>query len=66
MGVESTSGYSFGVGWYGEDPELTLYRSILPSWNDGNLRELATLRGATRYDLPNDVPEEGYKPFRTR
>lgn len=25
-----------------------------------------TLLGATRYDLPDDVPEEEYKPFRAR
>ena len=41
MGVETTNGDGFGVGWYGEDPEPTLYRSILPAWNDRNLRELA-------------------------
>ncbi|UCH38601.1 MAG: class II glutamine amidotransferase [Gammaproteobacteria bacterium] len=41
MGVETTNGDGFGVGWYGEDPEPTLYRSISPAWNDRNLRELA-------------------------
>ena len=41
MGVTTTNGDGFGVGWYGDDREPTLYRSITPAWNDRNLRELA-------------------------
>jgi glutamine amidotransferase len=41
LGVEPTNGDGFGVGWYGEEAEPGLYRSIEPAWNDRNLRELA-------------------------
>ena len=42
MGVETTNGDGFGVGWYGDGREPGIYRSISPAWNDQNLRELAT------------------------
>jgi predicted glutamine amidotransferase len=41
MGVTTTNGDGFGVGWYGDDREPALYRSTAPAWNDQNLRELA-------------------------
>ena len=41
MGVQTTNGDGFGVGWYGEGREPGLYRSITPAWSDRNLRELA-------------------------
>ena len=41
MGVETTNGDGFGVGWYGEGPEPGVYHSVSPAWNDRNLRELA-------------------------
>ena len=41
MGVETTNGDGFGVGWYGDGPVPGLYRSVTPAWNDRNLRELA-------------------------
>jgi len=53
MGVETTNGDGFGVGWYGVDaaaPGLpatrgagtpVLFRGVGPAWNDTNLRELA-------------------------
>jgi glutamine amidotransferase len=41
LGVETTNGDGFGVGWYGEHAEPALYRSMEPAWNDCNLRELA-------------------------
>ena len=43
MGVETTNGDGFGVGWYLErDRTLPArYRSVNPAWNDANLRELA-------------------------
>jgi predicted glutamine amidotransferase len=41
MGVETTNGDGFGVGWYCDSPEPGLYRSVIPAWNDRNLRELA-------------------------
>jgi predicted glutamine amidotransferase len=43
MGVETTNGDGFGVGWYGVDDgdSPALFRGIGPAWNDQNLRELA-------------------------
>ena len=52
MGVETTNGDGFGVGWYGvDDPEVpgpesragvpVLFRGVGPAWGDVNLRELA-------------------------
>jgi predicted glutamine amidotransferase len=42
MGVETTNGDGFGLGWYGTAiPEPALYHSVAPAWGDVNLRELA-------------------------
>ena len=41
LGVETTNGDGFGVGWYGEGDSPALFKSIEPAWNDKNLRELA-------------------------
>src|SRR5262245_39619339 len=41
LGVETTNGDGFGVGWYGEGPEPAVFKSIEPAWNDRNLRELS-------------------------
>jgi glutamine amidotransferase len=53
MGVETTNGDGFGVGWYGVEgavprspesrrPDLpVLFRGVGPAWSDHNLRELA-------------------------
>jgi predicted glutamine amidotransferase len=41
MGVETTNGDGFGLGWYGGGDGPALYRSIAPAWGDANLRELA-------------------------
>jgi len=41
MGAETTNGDGFGVGWYGDDQQPGIYRSMSPAWNDQNLRELA-------------------------
>ncbi|HEY7207841.1 MAG TPA: class II glutamine amidotransferase [Gaiellaceae bacterium] len=41
LGVETTNGDGFGVGWYGEQETPSLFRSVEPAWNDRNLRELA-------------------------
>jgi glutamine amidotransferase len=44
MGVETTNGDGFGIGWYmperPDDPAR--YRSVSPAWNDANLRDLAS------------------------
>src|SRR4051794_281262 len=41
LGVETTNGDGFGVGWYGVGNTPAVFRSIEPAWNDSNLRELA-------------------------
>jgi predicted glutamine amidotransferase len=42
MGVETTNGDGFGLGWYGAASRKPCrYRSIAPAWSDVNLRELA-------------------------
>src|ERR1700757_1305099 len=41
LGVETTNGDGFGMGWYGEQQAPALYKSIEPAWNDRNLMELA-------------------------
>src|SRR5215217_5037258 len=41
LGVETTNGDGFGVGWYGEAPEPAVFKSVEPAWNDRNLRELS-------------------------
>jgi glutamine amidotransferase len=41
LGVETTNGDGFGVGWYGEAAVPALFRSVEPAWNERNLRELA-------------------------
>ena len=42
MGVETTNGDGFGLGWYGAaTAEPAIYHSVAPAWGDANLRELA-------------------------
>jgi predicted glutamine amidotransferase len=41
LGVETTNGDGFGVGWYGDADAPAVFKSIEPAWNDRNLRELA-------------------------
>jgi predicted glutamine amidotransferase len=42
LGVETTNGDGFGVGWYGANTRTpAIFRSIEPAWNDRNLREVA-------------------------
>jgi len=42
MGVDTTNGDGFGVGWYEPDGQPpAVFRSIEPAWNDRNLREVA-------------------------
>ncbi|MEU9030905.1 class II glutamine amidotransferase [Streptomyces sp. NPDC048383] len=42
LGVETTNGDGFGVGWYTEDNDSpALLRDIGPAWNNRNLREMA-------------------------
>jgi predicted glutamine amidotransferase len=42
LGVDTTNGDGFGVGWYAPDGQTpAVFRSIEPAWNDRNLREVA-------------------------
>jgi predicted glutamine amidotransferase len=41
MGVETTNGDGFGLGWYGTGDGPGVYHSVSPAWGDANLRELA-------------------------
>jgi glutamine amidotransferase len=41
LGVETTNGDGFGIGWYGEPETPAVFKSVEPAWNDRNLRELA-------------------------
>ena len=41
LGVETTNGDGFGIGWYGTGDGPGLYHCIEPAWNERNLRELA-------------------------
>ena len=41
LGVETTNGDGFGVGWYGEGETPAVFKSVEPAWNDRNLNELA-------------------------
>jgi predicted glutamine amidotransferase len=43
LGVETTNGDGFGVGWYGvaDGTPPVLFRGVGPAWSDPNLRELA-------------------------
>jgi predicted glutamine amidotransferase len=42
LGVETTNGDGFGVGWYGTNAAApAVFRSIEPAWNERNLHELA-------------------------
>ena len=41
LGVETTNGDGFGVGWYDDGDTPAVFHSVEPAWNDRNLRELA-------------------------
>jgi predicted glutamine amidotransferase len=40
LGVETTNGDGFGVGWYGLGGSPGVYHGVGPAWGDRNLREL--------------------------
>ena len=42
LGVETTNGDGFGIGWYDETETPAVFKSVEPAWNDENLRELAS------------------------
>jgi predicted glutamine amidotransferase len=41
LGVETTNGDGFGVGWYGDGDVPGVFRDIGPIWSNRNLRHLA-------------------------
>jgi predicted glutamine amidotransferase len=44
MGVETTNGDGFGLGWYTDNnrSDPCRYRGVTPAWNDANLRDLTS------------------------
>ncbi|MCX2946891.1 class II glutamine amidotransferase [Lentzea sp. NEAU-D7] len=70
LGVETTNGDGFGVGWYANSPTPGLFLSTEPAWNDRNLRELAaqTVAGAVfahvRASTGTAVQQTNCHPFR--
>src|SRR5215211_4958036 len=41
LGVETTNGDGFGIGWYGLGAEPSVFKTVDPAWNERNLREIA-------------------------
>jgi predicted glutamine amidotransferase len=41
LGGFTTNGDGFGIGWYGDSAEPSVYKSTHPAWNDRDLREIA-------------------------
>jgi predicted glutamine amidotransferase len=41
LGVETTNGDGFGVGWYDRSGSPGIFREVGPAWSDRNLRELS-------------------------
>jgi predicted glutamine amidotransferase len=41
LGVTTTNGDGFGIGWYGDGAEPAIFKGTHPAWNDKNLREIA-------------------------
>ncbi|GGX08008.1 class II glutamine amidotransferase [Streptomyces chryseus] len=44
LGVETTNGDGFGIGWYARESDITtpaVVRDVGPAWNNRNLREIA-------------------------
>jgi glutamine amidotransferase len=76
LGVETTNGDGFGVGWYATDGaggapvEPSLFRGVGPAWSDLNLRELArTVRSPLflahiRASTGTPVQQTNCHPFR--
>jgi predicted glutamine amidotransferase len=71
LGVETTNGDGFGVGWYEPGTETpAVFRSIEPAWNDRNLREVAShihsplFLGHIRASTGTAVQQTNCHPFR--
>ena len=71
MGVETTNGDGFGIGWYSPaNPQPGIYHSIGPAWSNRNLRCLAqhiespTFFAHIRASTGTPVQESNCHPFR--
>ncbi|MCD0483967.1 class II glutamine amidotransferase [Streptacidiphilus sp. ASG 303] len=42
LGVETTNGDGFGIGWYGHRSTPAVFRDVGPAWSNRNLRELTS------------------------
>ena len=73
MGVETTNGDGFGLGWYGTNgASPARYRSVTPAWSDVNLRDLAAhvesplFLAHIRATTGTPVQQSNCHPFRHR
>jgi glutamine amidotransferase len=73
LGVETTNGDGFGIGWYTEEPDNdvpAVFHGVDPAWSDRNLRELAShVRSPTffahiRASTGSAVQQTNCHPFR--
>ncbi|MEV7792911.1 class II glutamine amidotransferase [Streptomyces sp. NPDC087512] len=71
MGVETTNGDGFGIGWYPRDmAEPAVLRDVGPAWNDRNLQEVAhhtrsgLFFGHIRASTGTAVQQSNCHPFR--
>ncbi len=70
LGVETTNGDGFGVGWYGAGRTPAVFRSADPAWNDRNLHELSSQVSSSqvfahiRASTGTPVQQSNCHPFR--
>lgn len=71
LGVETTNGDGFGIGWYATDLETpAIVRDIGPAWNNRNLREIAyhvrspLFFAHVRASTGTDIQQSNCHPFR--
>jgi predicted glutamine amidotransferase len=70
LGVETTNGDGFGVGWYGAGKEPAVFRGVGPAWSDRNLRSISgavaspLVMAHIRASTGTPVQETNCHPFR--
>src|SRR5918993_1467603 len=70
LGVETTNGDGFGVGWYGAGKEPAVFRGVGPAWSDRNLRGISgavvspLVMAHIRASTGTPVQETNCHPFR--
>lgn len=70
MAAHPTNADGIGVGWYGANNEPGVYHSVLPAWNDQNLKELAhhiqsnLFMAHIRHSTGTPVQQTNCHPFR--